>query len=152
MHSWSSNLTSRTLPFSIQTIPVPAQVLWHPIICENTLTLSSALHLSTDSIQHMYTYSASQITVTHGADTIYSVFLVTHLFHLFHVLLFIIPHAISKSSTCSLPFITCYVSSLQYISSKYPSCISPVLNIKLVHPPFSLCLRSLIFPSEIKGT
>ena len=40
MHSWSSNITSRMLPFSIRTIPVLAQVLWHPTINEITITLS----------------------------------------------------------------------------------------------------------------
>ena len=39
-HSWSSNITSHTLPFSIRTIPVPARVLWHPTISEITITLS----------------------------------------------------------------------------------------------------------------
>ena len=42
---------------------------------------------------------------------------------LFHMLLLIIPHAISKSSTCLLPFVTHYVSDLQYISIEYLSCI-----------------------------
>ena len=93
-------------------------------------------HLSTDSAQHMYTHPRSRITVTHGADTICSVFLVTHLSHLFHMLLFIIPHAISKSSTCLLPLVTCYVSSLQYISFEYLSCISPVSNINSSSPSF----------------
>ena len=121
-HSWSSNITSCMLPFSVWTIPILAQVLQHPTICENTLTLSLALHLSTDSAQHMYTHPTSRIMVTHRADTICSVFLVTRLsyystcyFLLFHMLLFIIPHAISKSSTCLLPFVTCHVSSPQYI-------------------------------------
>ena len=50
---------------------------------------------------------------------------------------FIIPHAISKSSTCSLPFVTCHVSSLQYISFKYLSCISSVLNINSSSPLLS---------------
>ena len=70
----------------------------------NTLTLSSALHLSTDSVQHMYTYSASRIMVTHGADTICSVFLVTRLsyystcyFLLFHMLFLNLPHACCPS-------------------------------------------------------
>ena len=99
-HSWSSNITSCTLPFSIWTISVSARVLWHPTICEITLTLSSALHLSMDSIQHMYTHPRSRITVMHGADTICSVFLVTHLSHhstcyflLFHMSFINLPHA-----------------------------------------------------------
>ena len=56
-------------------------------------------------------------------------------FSLSHVCL-IIPHAICKSSTCSLPFVTCHVSSLQYISFKYLSCISPVSNINSSSPSF----------------
>ena len=40
----------------------------------------------------------------------------------------------TKSSTCSLPFITYHVSSLQYISFKYLSCISLVSNIKSSSP------------------
>ena len=118
--------------------------LWHPTICEITLTLSSAFHLSMDSAQHMYAYPASWITVMHGADTICSASLVTRLsyystcyFLLFHMLLFIIPHAISKYSTCLLPFITYHVSSLQYISFEYLSCISPVSNIKSSSPLLS---------------
>ena len=63
-----------TLPV-VRSLCLSRQFLYlrHPTICENTLTLSSALHLSTDSTQHMYTYSASQIMVMHGADTICSV-------------------------------------------------------------------------------
>ena len=91
-----------------QTLPVvcslflSGQFLSQPesTICENTLTLSSALHLSTDSTQHMYTHPTSWITVTHGADTICSVFLVTCLsyystcyFLLFHMLFLNLPHA-----------------------------------------------------------
>ena len=91
-----------------QTLPVvcslflSGQFLSQPesTICENTLTLSLALHLSTDSTQHMYTHPTSWITVTHGADTICSVFLVTCLsyystcyFLLFHMLFLNLPHA-----------------------------------------------------------
>ena len=39
-HSWSSNITSHTLPFSVWTIPIPAWVLRHPTISEITITLS----------------------------------------------------------------------------------------------------------------
>ena len=99
-HSWSSNITSCMLPFSIQTIPVSALVLRHPTICKITLTLSLALHLSTDSVQHMYTHPRSWITVMHRADTICSVFLVIHLSHhstcyflLFHMSFINLPHA-----------------------------------------------------------
>ena len=150
-HSSSSNITSHTLPFSVQTISIPARVLRHPTICEITLTLSSALHLSTDSAQHVYSPKISDYS--HAWSRYHMFSFPCHMFvSLFHMLLFIIPHVISKSSTCLLPFITCYVSSLQYISFEYLSCISPVSNIKLVHPPFSLRLRSLISPSKIKGT
>ena len=99
-NSWSSNITSCTLPFSVQTISISAWVLQHPTICKITLTLSSALHLSTDSIQHMYTHQRSQITVMHRAHTICSVFLVICLSHhstcyflLFHMSLINLPHA-----------------------------------------------------------
>ena len=99
-HSWSSNITSCMLPFSIWTISVLARVLRHPTICKNTLTLSSVLHLSTDSAQHMYTHPTSWITVTHRADTICLVFFVTCLsyystcyFLLFHMLFVNLPHA-----------------------------------------------------------
>ena len=57
-------------------------------------------------------------------------------FSLSHVCL-IIPHATFYYSTCLLPFITCHVSSLQYISFEYPSCISPVLNINFSSPLLS---------------
>ena len=67
----------------------------------------------------------------------YVQFPLPHVCLLFHMLLFIIPHAISKSSTCLLPFITYHVSSLQYISFEYPSCISSVLNIKSSSPLLS---------------
>ena len=39
-HSWSSNITSHMLPFSIWTISVPVWVLQHPTISEITITLS----------------------------------------------------------------------------------------------------------------
>ena len=90
-----------------------------------------------DSTQHIYTYSASQSMVMHGANTICSVFLATHLYYsstcyflLFHMLF-------PKSSTCSLPFVTHYVSSLQYISIEYLSCIFSVSNIKSSSPLLS---------------
>ena len=100
MHSLSSYITSCTLPLPIWTIPILVWVLWHSSICENTFTLSLALHLSTDSTQHMYTYSASRSTVTHGENTICSAFLATCLsyystcyFSLFHMLFPNLPHA-----------------------------------------------------------
>ena len=137
MHSWSSNITSCMLPFSIWTISILAWVLWHPTICEITLTLSSALHLSTDSAQHMYTHPRSRITVTHRADTICSVFLVTCLSHystcyflLFYMLFLNLPHA-----RCPLLPVMFHPFSI-HISFEYPSCISPVSNINSSSPSF----------------
>ena len=45
MHSWSSHITSRTLPFSVRTIPVSAQVLRHPTISKITINLSFSTSL-----------------------------------------------------------------------------------------------------------
>ena len=39
-HSWSPNITSRTLPFSVRTIPVSVRVLRYPTISEIIITLS----------------------------------------------------------------------------------------------------------------
>ena len=91
--------------------PYQPQVLQHPTICKNTFTLSSALHLPTDSTQHMYTYSASQSTVMHRADTICSVSLATHLYY---------------SSTCYSYISTCYFQNL-------PHACCPLLPI-MFHP------------------
>ena len=152
MHSWSSNITSHMLPFSVWTIPISAQVLRHPTICEITLTLSLALHLSMDSVQHMYTHPRSQIMVTHGADTICSVFLVTCLSHhstcyflLFHMSFISLPHAHCPSLPVMFHLLSISASSIHPVFLQFQ--IST-----LVHPPFSLCLRSLISLSEIKGT
>ena len=49
---------------------------------------------------------------------------------------FIIPHVIYKSSTCSLPFVTHYVSDLQYISIEYLSCIFLCLEYQTSSPSF----------------
>ena len=111
MHSWSSYITSHMLPLPIQTIPILVWVLRHPTICENTFTLSSALHLLMDSTQHMYTYSASRSMVMHGADTICSVSLATHLYY---------------SSTCYSYISTCYFQNL-------PHAHCPLLPI-MFHP------------------
>ena len=94
------HITSCMLPLPVQTIPILVWVLQHSTICENTLTLFLALHKSTDSTQHMYTYSASHSTAMHGANTICSLFF-CHMsvlfFHatilLFHMLFQIISHA-----------------------------------------------------------
>ena len=109
------------------TLPVSARVLRHLTICNITLTLSSALHLSTGSIQHMHHYSASRITVMHGADTIWF-----NLFHhtyihfticLFHItlqfLVFDIPF-----SMCSLPYYKPLCFSFYYLNIGYLSCLS----------------------------
>ena len=66
---------SGTLPYAKSPLPYP-----------------SALHLSMDSVQHMHHYSASWITVTHGADTTCSVSFATRIFHF---------------TTCSVSFATC---------------------------------------------
>ena len=44
-HSWSSNITSHTPPFSVRTIPILARVLRHPTISEITITLSFSTSL-----------------------------------------------------------------------------------------------------------
>ena len=79
--SWPKS--SSTLPYAKSPLPYPL-----------------ALHLSMDSVQHMYTHPRSRIMVTHRADTICSVFLVTCSSHLFHMLLLLfhmsflnLPHA-----------------------------------------------------------
>ena len=111
MHSWSSYIISCMLPLPVWTIPILARILRHPTICKNTFTLSLALHLSTDSAQHMYTYSASWSTVMHGADTICSVSLATRLYY---------------SSTCYSYISTCYFQNL-------PHACCPLLPI-MFHP------------------
>ena len=85
---------------------------------------------------HVYLPSISGYS--HARSRYHMFNLPCHMFVLlFHMLLFIIPHAISKSSTYLLLFVTYHVSSLQYISFKYLSCISPVLNIKSSSPLLS---------------
>ena len=85
--SWPES--SATLPYAKSPLPYP-----------------SALHLSTDSIQHMHHYSASWIMVTHGADTICSVSFATHTFHFticsFHITMCFLIFDI-LSIMCSLP-------------------------------------------------
>ena len=117
-----------------------------------TITLSFGTSL-VNGLHSTHVYSPKISDYGHAQSTYHMFSFPCHTFISFipHAT-FIIPHVVYKSSTCSLPFITCYVSSFQYISFEYLSCISPVLNFKLVHPPFSLRLRSLISPSEIKGT
>ena len=100
--SWPES--SSTLLYAKTPLPYPRH-----FTCQQTLL-------------NMYTHPTSWIMVTHRADTICSVFFVTHL---------------SYYSTCSLPFVTCHVSSLQYISFEYLSCISPVSNINSSSPLLS---------------
>ena len=87
-------------------VKTPSTYLWH-FTCQwtplNLLSISDYGHAW--SRYHMFSFPCHTLVL------------------LFHMLLLIIPHAISKSSTCSLPFVTYHVSSLQYISFKYPSCI-----------------------------
>ena len=101
-----------TLPV-VHSLCLSGQFLYlrHPTICENTLTLSSAFHLSMDSTQHMYTYPASRITVTHRADTICSVSLATCLFY----------------------YSTCYFSSFHMLFLNLPHACCPLLPI-MFHP------------------
>ena len=99
------------LPFSVWTIPVLVQVLQHPIICENTLTLSSALHLSMDSIQHVYLLSISDYGHTQSR------------YHMFsfpcHTFVSFIPHATSYYSTCYFQIFH------MLIALHYPLCFIP---------------------------
>ena len=123
-------------PLPVWTIPILVQVLWHSTICKNTLTLSLALHKSTDSTHLMYTYSASHSMAMHRANTICSFYFAICLFY---------------PSMCSYYYSTCYFQIIPhahcpslpimfqffpYISIEYLSCIFPVLNINLVHPSF----------------
>ena len=101
---------SGTLPYAKSPLPYP-----------------SALHLSTDSIQHMHHYSASRIMVIHRADTTCSVSFATHIFHFttcsfyitMHFLIFDIP-----STMCSLPSYKPLCCSSSYLNIKYLSCHS----------------------------
>ena len=99
----------QTLPV-VRSLFLPGQFLSQPEssgtlpYVKSTLPYPLALHLSMDSIQHMYTHPRSRIMVMHGAHTICSVFLVTHLSHLFHMLLLLfhisfinLPHACCPS-------------------------------------------------------
>ena len=79
--------SSGTLPYAKSPLPYP-----------------SALHLSTDSVQHMHHYSASRITVTHGADTICSVSFATRIFH-FTICSFHITMLSGDIPSCMYPFI-----------------------------------------------
>ena len=64
------HITSHMPPFSIWTIPIPVQVLWHFITCKNILTLSLALHKSMDST-HLVLHLFSISQYGHACVTIY---------------------------------------------------------------------------------
>ena len=101
---------SGTLPYAKSPLPYP-----------------SALHLSTDSIQHMHHYSASQITATHRADTTCSVSFATHIFHFTTCLFYITMHFLIfdiPSTMCSLPSYKPLCFSSSYLNIKYLSCHS----------------------------
>ena len=131
-------ITSYTPPLPIQIIPIPVQVLWHFITCENILTLSSALHKSMDSaylVLVLHLFSISQysypwrtyhmfVFLCHTFVSFYHVFLFysTCYFSFFHMLV-------------AIHYLSCF-SSFLYISIEYLSCIFPVLNINSVHPSF----------------
>ena len=104
-------ITSHMLPLPIQTIPILVWVLRHTTICENTFTLSSALHMWMDSTQHMYTYSASRSMAMHGANTICS---------------FSLAICLSYSSMHSYYCSTCHFQLFHMlIALCYLSCFSP---------------------------
>ena len=107
---------SGTLPYAKSPLPYPQHFTcqWTPL---NTCILTQDLRLWSRMEQIPYVQ-----------------------FSLSHICL-IIPHATFYYSTCSLPFVTCYVSSLQYISFEYPSCISPVSNINYSSPSFLTLLQ-----------
>ena len=85
---------------------------------------------------HVYLLSISEYGHTQSRYHMFS--FPCHTFVLFfHMLLLYFHMLFPKSSTCSLPFITYHVSSLQYINFKYLSCISLVSNIKSSSPLLS---------------
>ena len=95
--------SSGTLPYAKSPLPYPL-----------------ALHLSTDSVQHMHNYSASRIMVTHGADTICSVSFATCIFHF-----------TTCSSHITMRFLIFYILSMCSLSSYKPLCFSSsYLNIE----------------------
>ena len=124
------------LPFSVQTIPVPAQVLRHPTICEITITLSFSTSLVNGLCStHVYSPKILDYGYTQSRYHMFSFPCHTFVSFIPHAT-FIIPHVISKSSTCSLPFVTYYVSDLQYISIEYLSCIFLSFEYQTSSPSF----------------
>ena len=85
---------------------------------------------------HVYLFSISEYS--HAQSRYHMFSFPCHTFVLFFSMLLLYFHMLfPKSSTCLLPFITHYFSSLQYISFEYPSCISLVLNIRSSSPLLS---------------
>ena len=102
--------SSGTLPYAKSPLPYPL-----------------ALHLSMDSVQHMHDYSASQIMVTHGGDTICSVSFATRIFHFTtcssHITMCFLIFDI-LSIMCSLPSYKPLCFSSSYLNIEYLSCHS----------------------------
>ena len=124
--------------------PPAPYYMWKHLYPIFSTSLVNSLHST-----HVYLLSISEYG--HAQSKYHMFSFPCHMFVLlFHMLLLIIPHAISKSSTCSLPLVTFHVSVLPYISIEYLSCISSVSNIKsssslLSHfasEVYSLCPKS----------
>ena len=132
-HSWSSYITSCTLPLPIWTIPIPPALYYmqkhlYPIF---GTSLVNRLHST-----HVYLLSISEYG--HAQSRYHMFSFPCHMFVLFfHMLLLLFHMLFPNSSTCSLPFVTHHVSSLEYISFEYPSCISLVSNIRSSSPLLS---------------
>ena len=96
-HSWSSNITSHTLPFSIRTIPVPAWVLQHPTICQITITLS----FGTSLVNRLCPTHASLLSISDYGYT----------WSRYHMIQFPLPHVYFTSPYAhfTLPFVFLYL-------------------------------------------
>ena len=107
-----------------------------PTICEITITLSFGTSL-VNGLRSTHVYSPKISDYSHAWSTYHMFSFPCHTFVSFipHAT-FIIPDVISKSSTCSLPFVTYYVSDLQYISIKYLSCIFLSFEYQTSSPSF----------------
>ena len=132
-HSWSSYITSCTLPLPIWTIPVPLAPYYmqkhlYPIFGTSFVNRLCSTHVYLLSILE---YSHAQSRYHMFSFPCHTFVLFFHMLPLYFYMLF------PKSSTCSLPFVTYHVSSLQYINFEYPSCISLVSNIKSSSPLLS---------------
>ena len=127
-HSWSSSITSHTLPFSVRTIPVPAWVLRHPTISEITITLSfgtslvNGLHPTHASLLSISDYSYTQSRyhmIQFPLPHVYS----TSPYACFHItmrfLIFDIPFTM-----CLLPYYKPLCFSSDYLNIEYLSCHS----------------------------